>query len=247
MGAMRGKGGERHMGYSILELVLRQLRQQGFAADAAYPGQKFPQVQGPVAAVHIDQVDRANLSVTVSASVLCPAAQGGTACEMEALKVTEVLRWMGAVCVQNGCRYDGIAQVYVVEVLATFTGVTEETGCQIWPGLYVYVNETMQKFAVAFTEEVVTGAEAAYAMGEAAPVGIRQGQTIRKLYLEELIPAGSPEEPEPEGEFQLRLVSTLKTQRYLGCRWVRTRREFTQKGLRRIREGIALGREEVTA
>ncbi|EJX03418.1 hypothetical protein EVA_08475, partial [gut metagenome] len=126
-------------------------------------------------------------------------------------------------------------------------GVTEETGCQIWPGLYVYVNETMQKFAVAFTEEVMTGAEAAYAMGEAAPVGIRQGQTVRKLYLEELIPAGSPEEPEPEGEFQLRLVSTLKTQRYLGCRWIRTRREFTQKGLRRIREGIALGREEVRA
>lgn len=233
------------MGYSILELVLRQLRQEGFAADAAYPGQKFPKVHGTVVAVHIDQVERAKLTVTVSVNVLCPAAQGGTACEVEALKVTEVLRWMGAACVQNGCRYDGIAQVYVVEVLATFAGVTEENSCRIWPGFYIYLNETLQKFAVAFTEEELTGAEAAYAMGQAAPVGIRQGQQVRKLYLEELIPAGSPEEPEPEGEFQMRLVTSLKTQRYTGCRWVSVRREFTQQGLRRIRQGIALGREEV--
>lgn len=233
------------MGYSILELVLRQLRQEGFAADAAYPGQKFPRISTPAVAVHIDQVDRANLTVTVSVNVLCPADKGGTACEVEALKVTEVLRWVGAVCVQNGCRYDGIAQVYVVEVLATFTGVTEEKNCQIWPGFYVYVNETIQKFAVAFAEEELTGAEAVYAMGESQPQGIRQGQTLRKLYLEELIPAGSPEEPEPAGEFQLRLVDSLKTQRYTGCRWLSVRREFTQKGLRRIRQGIAMGREEV--
>ena len=124
------------MGYSILELVLRRLREDGFTADIAYPGQKFPLISDTVAAVHIEKVDRANLEVTVEINIICPASMGGTACEVQALRATEVLRWAGAVCVQNGCTYDGVAQVYVVSVLATFTGVTEADDCTVWPGFY---------------------------------------------------------------------------------------------------------------
>ena len=58
------------MGYSILEYVLRCLRQQGLTADIAYPGQKFPTITGPVVTVHINSVDRANLLVDIS-TVLC--------------------------------------------------------------------------------------------------------------------------------------------------------------------------------
>ena len=235
------------MGYSILELVLRLLRQAGFTADVAYPGQKFPQISGPVAAVHIETVDRANMTVTVAVSILCPASQGGTACEVEALRATEMLRWEGAVCVQNGCRYDGIAQVYVVDVLATFTGVTETDDCKIWPGFYIYIDERRQRFVVTFSEEEQTGAAAEYAMGEAAPKGIHPGKAVRTLYLEELIPAGSPEAVEPEGAFQLKIVTDQKTQIYSGCRWTSIQREFTKQGLRRTRRGIALSREEETA
>ena len=96
------------MGYSILELVLRRLRQAGFRADVAFPGQQFPQIQDTVATVHIEKVDRANLTVTMGVSVISPASVGGTACEVEALRATEILRWEGAVCVQNGCTYDGV-------------------------------------------------------------------------------------------------------------------------------------------
>ena len=39
------------MGISILELVLRRLREAKFTADVAFPGQKFPQITKPVAAV----------------------------------------------------------------------------------------------------------------------------------------------------------------------------------------------------
>ena len=58
------------MGYSILELVLRRLRQAGFRADVAFPGQQFPQIQDTVATVHIEKVDRANLTVTMGVSVI---------------------------------------------------------------------------------------------------------------------------------------------------------------------------------
>lgn len=232
------------MGISILELVLRRLREEGFAADIAYPGQKVPMLSGPVAAVHIDKVDRANLTVTVEVSILCPAALGGTACEVEALRATEVLRWSGAVCVQNGCSYDGIAQVYVVAILATFTGVTEADNCVIWPGFYAYIDDRIQRFAVGFSEEELPGTQAEYAMGESAPVGISTGSHGWSIQLEEQIPAGSPEAEAPAGAFALKIVTDQKTFVYSGCRWTSVKREFTRQGLRRLRRGIALGREE---
>ena len=45
------------MGFSVLELVLQCLREKGFHADVAYPGQKFPQISDVVAAVHLQRVD----------------------------------------------------------------------------------------------------------------------------------------------------------------------------------------------
>ena len=232
------------MGYSILELVLRRLREEEFKADIAYPGQKFPTITQPSAAVHIEKVDRANLTVTVEVNIICPADMGGTACEVEALRATEILRWAGAVCVQNGCTYDGIAQVYVVPVLATFTGITEADACTLGPGFKVYINEVYQPYARNVSAEQDCGVEAEYVTGEAAPAGISQGRWLWNIRLEELIPAGSPETEEPEGLFQMEIVTDVKTEKYFHCRWTSNRREYTREGLRRIRTGISMQRKE---
>ncbi len=233
------------MGYSILELVLRRLREDGFTADIAFPGQKFPQISDTVAAVHIEKVDRANLEVTVEINIICPASMGGTVCEVKALRATEVLRWSGAVCVQNGCTYDGIAQVYVVSVLATFTGVTEAEDCTVWPGFYCYVDNQIHRFSVGFTAVQQTGAAAEYVIGEAVPIGTSVGTEGWEIELEELIPVGSPELDSPTEPCVVKILTDQKTEIYSGCRWTQVRREFTKQGLRRIRKGIALQREEI--
>lgn len=232
------------MGYSILELVLRRLREDGFTADIAFPGQKFPQITDTVAAVHIAQVDRANLEVTVEINILCPASMGGTVCEVQALRATEVLRWSGAVCVQNGCSYDGSAQVYVVSILATFTGITEAEDCTVWPGFYCYVDSRIHRFAIGFTALEQTGAVAEYVVEQAAPVGTSLGTSSWEIRLEELIPVGSPEIASPTDPCTVKIITDQATEIYTGCRWSSVRREFTRQGLRRIRTGIALAREE---
>lgn len=232
------------MGYSILELVLRRLREDGFTADIAFPGQMFPQISDTVAAVHIEKVDRANLEVTVEISIICPASMGGTVCEMKALRATEVLRWAGAVCVQNGCTYDGIAQVYVVSVLATFTGVTEADDCTVWPGFYCYVDNQIHRFVIGFTAVRETGGAAEYVIGQAAPIGTSVGTTGWEIQLEELIPVGSPEFACPTEPFVVKILTDQKTEVYSGCRWIQVRREFTKQGLRRTCKGVALLREE---
>ena len=233
------------MGISILEQVLRILRQEEFTASVAFPGQKFPQITKPVAAVHIEKVDRASLTVTLEVNIICPASMGGTACELEALRATEVLRWDGAVCVQNGCTYDGVSQVYTVSILATYTCITDADSCTMGPGFSVYINDVRQYFAVSFQEEEQQDIAAAYTMGEGLPVGICEGSRLWNITLEELIPAGSPETQEPAAAFQLKVATKMKTEVYYHCRWTSIKREFTRDGLRRIRKGIAMDRQEV--
>lgn len=232
------------MGISILELVIRRLREENFTADIAYPGQKFPRITECVAAVHIEKVDRAGMTVTVEVNIICPAALGGTTCELEALRATETLRWSGAVCVQNGCTYDGIAQVYVVQILATFTGITEADSCVIGPGFHVYIDDILQAHAVAVSSEEVRDVQPEYTMGETETVAICPGKGLWNISLEELTPSGSPELTNPEGEFTMKIVTDLKTEVYSGCRWTSVHREYTKEGLRRIRKGLALSREE---
>ena len=244
MGPVRGEGCERYLGYSILELVLRRLREAGFTADVAFPGQKYPQISDTVATVHIEKVDRANLTVTVEVNIIAPASLGGTACEVEALRATEILRWTGAVCIQNGCSYDGVAQVYVVPVLATFTGITEAESCAIGPGFDVYINEVYQPFVLSFQEEESCGYEAEYVMGQSGPAGISRGKYLWHIQLEELIPAGSPEQAGPEANFELRVETDVRSETYFHCRWTSIRKEFTREGLRRIRKGICMDRVE---
>lgn len=228
------------MGYSILDLVLRRLREEGFTADAAYPGQKFPKITEPVAAVHIEKVDRDSQLVTLEVNVVAPAAMGGAGCEVVALNVTEALRWMGAVCVQNGCKYDGVAQVYVVPVLATFTAVTEADSCMVGPGFQVLINEKRMDFVTAFREQRRWGIQAEYAVCQSEPIGVSEGSRLWEIRLEERIPAGSEEVTEGTEVFELKLVMTDRTEIYHSCRWTNTEREFTREGLRRIREGFAM-------
>ena len=231
------------MGYSILELVLRRLREEGFAASVAYPGQMFPQISDTVAAVHIEKVDRANLTVTIEITIVCPASVGGTQCEMDALRATEILRWSGAVCVQNGCSYDGVAQVYMVSILATYTGITEENSCVIWPGFYCYVDNEYHRYAVDFQTEHSCDVQVIHSMDQPVPLATHPGQELWQIRLEELIPAGSEEVPEPTGDFEVKIISDLITETFYGCRWAKVQRQRSRQGLRRIRTGYALRRE----
>lgn len=231
------------MGYSILELVLRRLREEGFTVSVAYPGQMFPQITDTVAAVHIKKVERSTLTVTIEITMVCPANLGGNRCEMDALRATEILRWSGAECVQNDCTYDGVAQVYMVSILATYTGVTEENSCTIWPGFYCYVDNRYHRYAVDFQTEQTSDVQIVRQIGSAQTLTLHPGEQLWQLRLEELIPSGSEEAAEPTGDFNVKIISDLTTEIYYNCRWTSVQRQRSREGLRRIRKGYALRRE----
>lgn len=231
------------MGNSILELVLRHLQEDGFTVCGAYPGQMFPQIKEPVAAVHIEQVDRAKLTVTLEISLLYPGRLGGSACELEALRITESLRSTGAVCIQKGCTYDGASQLYTVSILATYTGVTETGDCKIWPGFYCYVAEKRLPFIQSFTAERTTDVQPVYSLKAVAPWGLTSGKQLWQLEIQEQIPVGEAEIQAPEGEFSLRLETDPLTEIFTGCRWTSVKRQRSKEGLYRVCKGYALNRE----
>lgn len=232
------------MGSMILETALEALRGAGFPADAAYPGQKRPEITGCAAAVHIGKVDRAALTVALEVSIVCPGALGGDYCETEALRAAEALRKAGAGCVQRGCVYDGMARLYTVAVEAVFTGCDDGESWTPGPGFSVFLDDVRAPWAVSFQAEQKTDGQAWYAMGENAPVGTSQGSWLWEIRLEELIPVGTAESDQCGEEFQLKVAREAVTEVYSGCCWTSVRREFTKEGLRRVRSGIALGREE---
>lgn len=232
------------MGNGILDLVLEWLRAANFRADAAYPGQRYPSLTGCAAAVHIQKVDQAALTVTVEVSIVCPAALGGTRCELEALRAADVLRQAGASCVLNGCGFNGAARTYTAAVQATFTGTADGENFTQGQGFSVSIGETQMPHAVAFQAEQKLDNQAQYAMGESAPIGISQGSWVWSLRLEELIGPGSAETAEDTEPFTLRVTRGTVTETYHDCRWTAIRREFSREGLRRIRSGISMGREE---
>lgn len=225
------------MGNSILELVLLTLRDGGFRADVAYPGQKHPVISESVAAVHILKTDGAQRTVTAEIFIVCKASLGGTRCETDAVEAAQLLSDAGAECVLEGCEYDGINQTYSVRILATFR---EET---VVPELdfQVRAGTVLLPHAVRFCAEKVTDSEVHYSMGQSAPAAISQGQWIWKITLEELVPPGESEVVQNDAN-TLTITAETGTESYTGCCWTSIKREFTRDGMRQIRIGTALAK-----
>lgn len=228
----------------IIEKVLTLLREVGLNANPAFPGQSFSGIDAPAAAVHIEQVDRRQQTLTVEAVILCPASMGGTACELEALKATRQLTAAGAECVQSGCSYDSLARVYSVPVKAVFTCSEASGTFPLGPGFEVFLNDTPVPAAVRVTAEQSAGHQMQYSMGQTVPVGISRGPQNWNFLLEELITAGHTETPEIPEPFCLRICRNGRREELGQCRWISQHREWSREGLRLVRKGIAMTRQE---
>lgn len=231
------------MGNGILGAILQNLREAGFAADYGYPGHARAMAEGAAAAIHLAKVDNSNSSVTVEVSVICPSVLGGTRCEMEALRVMEMLQADGAVCIQSGCKFDGMAQTYVVQIMAEYCGTLDGDVFTPRPKFSVSMNGKSIPFVVSFDAEQIRDDKVQYVMGESAPVGISSGSWIWNLRLEEMIPAGEVEDSDTGDPLSIKIAGSVMTEVYNGCRWTSVQRTITREGIRKIRKGMAMERE----
>jgi len=213
---------------TIVSQVIDALRSAEIRSDEAYPGGRIPALTGPVAAVQLGKVDRSVRTTQVIVTVMSPAAAGGSACEDTALGVMDALQGIGGSCVKNVCKFDEVANVFYIEILADFFGSAGKDSWSAGPGYAVTIGKQPMDHVVSFAAEKSTDAEVT------AIANAKWSFT-----LEELLPPGTSEPPDPSEPFTLKVSRPGGDETFEGCRWTSVKREETIRGISQIRKGTA--------
>ena len=217
---------------TIVNQVISQLRGASIRADEAYPGGRIPALTGAVAAVRLGKIDRSVRTTAVQVVVMSPAAGGGGQCETTALQAIEALQSMGGTCTKDICKFDEMADVFYIEIEASFFGTALSDDWSAGPGFSVTIGMQDIPYVVSFglqratDEEVTSIANAKW-----------------QFTLEELLPPDSSEPPDPQEPFTLTVVREMFDEVLSGCHWISIKREDTLRGVRQVRTGTANKRE----
>ena len=213
---------------TIVNQVIMQLRGANIRADEAYPGGRIPALTGAVATVRLGRIDRSVRTTAVQVVVMSPASAGGSQCEATALQAIEVLQAMGGTCTKDICKFDEMANVFYIEIEASFFGTALVDDWSAGPGYSVTIGLQSVPYAISFgsqravDEEVTSIANAKW-----------------QFTLEELLPPESSEPPDPQEPFTLTVVRETFDEILTGCHWISVKREDTLRGVSQVRVGIA--------
>ncbi len=116
---------------SIVQNVSFVLSAAGYRVGDASPGSIMPEIEEPVVAVSLEQLDGVKNTVTVRATVVSPMHLGARRCEDEALKVCRVLQEAGAQCKMEPYKLDVKTELFLLPVMAVFYGNVLDSGWQV--------------------------------------------------------------------------------------------------------------------
>lgn len=213
---------------TIVSQIIEKLRAGNIRADEAYPGGRIPALAGAVAAVRLGKIDRSVRTTTVQVVIMSPALQGGSLCETTALQAIEVLQKMDGTCRKDICKFDEMADVFYIEIEAEFFGTALPAKWSAGPGFSVTIGQQAMNHVVSFgiarktDDEVTAIANAKW-----------------EFTLEELLPPGSSEPPDPTEPFSLMVTRSNCDEMLTGCTFISVKREDTLRGVSQVRTGIA--------
>lgn len=219
------------MGQMIIDKVVQRLSQANIRTEAAYPSGRITRVEGPVAAVSVEQVNGDAHTTAVLIEVLAPRESGGYACQKKAMEVCAVLEAEGAVCRQGKCSFVRHSDLFRVPVQAVFQGIARTDGVetQIQPAV-IAGGMTLGHLQAFSAQQEVTGSNASI---YTAPW---------EFTVEEFFPWGVFNTLEPDEPFTMDLCYDGNIERFEQCRWISRQRIKEPGGIRQIRKGKATGR-----
>ena len=213
---------------TIVSQVIEQLQAKNIRADEAYPGGRIPALTGAVAAVRLGKVDRRVRTTTVQVVIMSPAKSGGSLCETTALKAVEVLQNMGGTSTKDVCKFDEMADVFYIEIESEFFGTALATKWSGGPGFSVTIGAQAMEHVVSFGLQRKTD-------DEVTAIANAKWQ----FTLEELLPPGVSEPPDPTEPFTLMVTRSNCDEVLKECTWISVKREDTLRGICQIRVGQA--------
>lgn len=229
------------MGYELLEALAALLRQAGLQAGEEFPGYQQPEVKSPTAAVGLRELDAAAGLVRYNVRILSPRILGGWCCQIWAARAVRALDRAGMTCQTGEMEYLSGSDCFCVTVTAVQTVIPEEEGWVPGVGLMLLCQDTPVEGVVSFTARRDRGRRLIGAFCQSEPVGITPGRDGWQL---ELVQQGVGTPEQVQEPFTLTVREHDRQWVYTGCGWNEERYEHTGQGLRLIRRGFALGREE---
>lgn len=228
------------MGYELLQTLAELLRNAGLQAGEEFPGQQQPQVDAPTAAVGLRELDPTAGVASYNVRILSPRILGGWCCQIWAARAVEVLHGAGMACETAGMEYLSGGDCFCVTVTASQRVVTGPGGWTPGGELRVFCGNIEQEGVESFTAVRDQGRRLLGATGQFKAVGVTRGRDGWSLELQQRADR-APVVLEP---FILTVREGGRESRYTDCYWNEERYEHTGRGLRLIRRGFALGREE---
>ena len=229
------------MGYELLQALAELVRGAGLPAGESHPGTGAPQVEAPMAAVGLLGLDIPAGLAKFQVRVLSPRILGGWCCQVWAARVTQILCEGGLTCTAEEMEYLDGCDCFCVTVRADQPVVPMNGGWAARGRMQVFCGEKEQTGVESFTAVRDQGRRVQGATGQREPIAITPGRDGWKIELIQRV----DRTPEPVGEpFTLKVREGDRESRYTGCCWNEERYEHTARGLRLIRRGFALRREE---
>ncbi len=115
----------------LVDNVIMILSAAGYRVGDAWSGGIMPQIQEPVTAVELTEVDTGGATASVQVTVISPLELGARACQEEAWKVCLLLQGVGAQCKIGSCSRNTKAEMILVPVTAVFFGNVLDTDWQL--------------------------------------------------------------------------------------------------------------------
>lgn len=231
------------MGYELLEHVTTILEGIGLRAGEAYPGFQKPEVDSPMAAVSLRELDTAAGVARFRIRVLSPRILGGWCCQVWAARAAQTMTDAGMMCATEEMEYVSGSDCFCMAVTAAMEVVSGPEGWIPGRRWTILCADILQEGVVSFTAEQDQQRRLVGVHWEREPVKVTPGRGGWKL---ELVQNVGEEPPETEELFALTVRQGTRNHRYTGCCWNEVRWDYTGGGMRLTRRGFALGREENT-
>ena len=233
------------MGEQWLNDVMAALRQAGWSVEAGYPGRGSIPVEGAVAVVNLSKGDTRQMYVGITVGVLVPRSQGLAQCQRLAAQAAVLLSGVGGDWSFSGWEYDSRLDCFQVDVQGEARFSNQE-GQEIQvQGYEIALDGEVQQWVTEFTARKNGQRRMLRPHAQRVPEGITPPMGGWSIELEQLIPLGVAEPEETADGFTLTARSGDRGVKYLQCCWGEYESHHMDSGIRIIRRGFALEREEV--
>lgn len=234
------------MGLEWLNEIARILNDAGIRAGEAFPGGKWMEITGPVAAVSLRDLDYGAGLAEFEIRIISPRILGGWQCQHIAAEAVAALEREGV-----GCRLEpmefrqGTDCFEMVVIGERYVLDSQEESAEA--GLFeVLIGEEAVGYVTEFAAEQDRDRRLIGSLNQATPVGVTPGMGGWAIKMVQVLPRGADAAAEPEEPFTLTVKEDGLTTVFSGCCWNRLKKQMDQSQIKAEWEGFALTREERT-